>query len=1061
MTTNAESSDTRFAAWQRFLFLQPTLALLLSLLVIVGGIFAASSMTKEALPDLSIPQATVTTTWPGADAQTIEQQITKPLEKELKTLKGLAKLNSASFASYSVIAVEFDANADLDQAMSQLRQKVDTAEADIANEAEKPEVKQASVDDRPILSIALKGDVSPEQMNSAADLLQDSLEEINGVNEVELGGDREEVIKILLVPERMQAFGISPTLVRDRVIASDKAMPIGAIEHNELGAEFRLAGRLKDVEDIENIPLTRLGDDQSHLVRLGQVATVKRELERVQKTAYLSWQGDDFSPTIELSVKKTPGADTIAVIESIRSALQDIEQSEQWPGQLKSEITQNGGTQITNSLNDVLVNGLQSMVAVFAVVLLMLTWREGLIAGLSIPISLLGALVIIWSYGFTLNELVIIGMVLALGLLVDVFILMMEGMHENIFVQKQPFNQAAINTLKTYALPAFAGTLTTVLALLPLMAIGGTAGKFIRVLPFSAIVCLVVALICALIVSVPISRYLLKNQHARKASLSRVDRLTASMSERLKNWSLRNNLASKKMAGLYIVLAFVVLLIGGKLFSTLPVVMYPKNDGLKMGIAIELPATTNLSVTQSIADEVGEYLRSKTYLESVVKLSGQKSPMTQLTMRDSLQPLQKESFIGFSLVFKPLEEREKSAYLYGEDILSDIRNMLNDSVSGATIKVVADTRQPETIAPIELRLSSDDFTALISISEQVKNILSGIDGLDQISSNLGTLQSQIAFEPDREALQFYGFTVDSLGQQLSILMGMNKIAEFQTAGTDDDLEIRLGTAWPHRPNEGGGPQSLSDIRYHYVVNDRGERVQLASLGNFSYDTRPQSILHAQGNRTISISVNDIGDRDLKLVAEEIKQKLTALKADSDKDFTFFIGGELEATSDTFGSAGAMLLVAVMLIYSVLVLFYSSFLQALIIVAIMPLSLIGTFYGFYLISYPFTFFSMVGIISLMGIVVNNAIVMVDTMNSRLAEGLSIVEAAAHGASDRIRPIISTSLTTIVGLAPLAYSSEMWRPLCFAIIFGLIGATVLSLLIVPCLYLLFTRQSQSAN
>ena len=622
----AEAAQAGWAA--RFFLLRPTFALLLSLLLVVGGVLAYGFLTKESMPDLAIPQATVATVWAGADPQTIEQEVTEPLEKALKTLKGLKSITSASFDSSSIIAVEFDASVDLSEAMQRLRAKVSEAEAELPAGALASTINQVSVDDRPIMTVVLFGDLDSGLLSRTAQDLQDRLERVRGVNDVGIGGLREEVVLIQLIPERMLGLGISPTRVRDAVTAANVDMPWGAIEGDQISATVRLFGRFRDISDLERLPVARLGDQGGgRIVRLGEVARVRRDLEQESARASFSSGGSAFRTAVEVSIKKTPGADTIGVIAEVRAALDEAREGATWPVALDYQVTQDESKTIWKSLTDVFHNAWQAMLAVFVVLFVLLTWREGLIAGLSIPLTFMGALVVLWALGNTLNELVIIGMVLALGLLVDVFILMMEGMHEGIFVERLSFEGAVLATIRRYAVPAIAGTATTILALAPLMAIGGVAGKFIRVLPATAIACLSVALVVAMACALPLSRYLLGRMGEAEERTTRVDQITAGVMARMRAWSLATTLRSRWTAGAWTAAAFGVFVLSSVGFSQVPAIMYPKGDGLKLGITIELPASTQLEESQEVADRIGEILREKPYFASVVALVGKKSPM--------------------------------------------------------------------------------------------------------------------------------------------------------------------------------------------------------------------------------------------------------------------------------------------------------------------------------------------------------------------------------------------------------------------------------------------------
>lgn len=1049
--------DVEKASWAaKFFLLRPTFGLLLAILLTISGIMAYGALVKESLPDLEIPQATIITFWAGADPQTIEQEVTEPIEKEIKTLKGLKSVTSASFDSYSIVAVEFDANAKMNDAMQRLRAKIDDAEGEIAHEAESPMLNQISVDDRPILTIVLYGKVGASTLSRVAKNLQDELERVPGVNEVEVGGLREEVIQIQLLPNRILAMGISPTQVCDAVRAANVDMPWGEIQSEEIGATVRLQGRFRDVEDLKQLPVTRFdGTGGGQIVRLGEIAKVRRELETEQTRAFFSWQNEEYAPGAEISVKKVPGSDTIAVIEAVQAALFEAEQSQDWPSTMRYRVTQNEAEQIWDSLSGVVNNAWQAMLAVFVILFVLLTWREGLIAGLCVPLSFLGALTIIWLVGYTLNELVIIGMVLALGLLVDVFILMMEGLHEAIFVDHQSFGQAALSTVKRYAVPAAAGTATTILALAPLMAIGGVAGKFIRVLPATAIACLAVAFVVALAVAVPLSRYLLGCMALEEERTTRMDRFTAATSVKLKRWALATTLRSRWIAGGWVAGAVGVFIASLLAFTTVPTIMYPKSDGLKLGINIELPTATTLDTAQEVADRVGAILHKKDYLESVIKLVGKKSPFANVGLSDALKPSVAENFVGFSAMFVPRKAREHPGYIYADRLREEINTLLNANYAGASMVVVPETGQPSAEAPVQIELTGNDMDRLRRISNEVQLALRQVPGTVDVRDNLGGVKAEINLLPRREAIDFFGLTQQDLATQVRYAMGVGEIGKFVVGELEDDLPIQLSMAWPSRDGRVGGPTRLDELAMVRAFTPKGETVSLLSLLEPKLGAAPTSITHEGGRRSIAVLAKT-DDTPPTQIVDAMRPILKQMQKQWPPGYSFSFGGEAQETAETFASAGSMLIIAIVLIFGLLVLMFGSFAQSFIVIATMPLALIGTFLGFFIFQIPFSFFAMVGLISLIGIVVNNAIVMVDTMNTHLAGGTEVPTAAASGASDRLRPIISTSLTTIVGLIPLAITNPMWRPLCYAIIFGLIASTVTSIVIVPCLYYLLTRK-----
>ncbi|WP_170003992.1 efflux RND transporter permease subunit [Pseudopontixanthobacter vadosimaris] len=1046
----------------RFFFLKTTFGILLTTLLVVGGVMAYFSLVKESLPDLDIPQATITTTWPGADPATIEEQVTQEIEDELTTLAGVKAINSASFDSFSLISVEFEASADSGEAIARLREKVADAEAELPSEAEKPTIEQVSVDDRPVLTVALYGDAGPAAFSALGEDLQDRLERVGGVNEVDLAGVRQEIVQVLLEPQRLLALGLSPVEVRNAITRANLEQPFGEIDSEEIGAVVRLEGQFRTVDDLRALPVTRFGDGATgRPVLLGEVATVRRQLETEDSRTFYSKGGERYRPSVSLSVKKIPGSDTIQLIDDVIADIEAFSETSAWPQGVEFAIVQNGAETIWDSLISVFNNGWQAMLAVFIILFLVLSWREGLIAGLSIPVTFCGVLIVILLMGYSLNELVIIGMVLALGLLVDVFILMMEGLHEDIYANRKSFGEAVLGTIGRYAIPALAGQLTTILALAPLMAIGGVSGKFIRVLPITAIACLVLAYIVALFAAVPLSRYLLQRaaEGGAQDKTSKADEISVRASHWLENWTQAHIISSRKRAWAWVGGAVAMFVLSCLAIAQTSLVLYPKTDGDNLGINIELPASTQLQTSQRVADGVGKILLQKPYLADVLKLVGSKSPFAGGSVAASLQPSSAENFIGFSATFVERGDRDAPGFEIADDLREELRAYLDANVAGADLLVVPETGQPTTGDPIEIVLTGPEMGELQDLSQQVQAVLEDEAGVVDVRDNLGSVTGEIALRPNREALDFFGLTQADLAAQIRFALSNDQVGEFVTPGPEDDLEIHIGTDWPSQQGyEAGGPSRYEELALVRAFTPSGESVSLLSLLEPVQSEAAVAVSHKDGQRALTVLAKN-QDRAVTEIIDAVTPAIEEVLADAPAGYAFAVGGEAEETAETFGSAGIALVVAVIMVFGVLVIVFDSFPQAFILITTMPLALIGTFLGFFAFGLSLSFFAVVGVIALIGIVVNNGIVMVDTMNTRLQEGFSIADAAARGAADRLRPILTTSVTTIVGLAPLAIGSPMYRPMCLAIMFGLVSSTVLSLFLIPALYTLLTRKSRA--
>ncbi|MEM8675621.1 MAG: efflux RND transporter permease subunit [Cyanobacteria bacterium P01_G01_bin.67] len=455
-----EVKSDRATAIEKFLFNRQILAILLSFMLFVGGIMGYFSMVKESDPDVQLAKAIISTEWSGTDAETIENLITDKLEDKIKSLPGIKKIKSGSFNSFSLVDVEFKAEAPVGESIQKLRGKMDDAKPDMPPESEgrkQPEFEQISQQDAPVLTLALYGEnIDSVVMSDAAKELQDILEQEKNVRKVDLAGRREEVIHVQLIPPRLMELGVSATQVRDAIQAGNMDMSWDKVRDNAIGGQMRLYGRFRTLDDLKQLPVARLNENR--VVRLEEVAEVRQDLERETNRAALSWSGAEYVPTINVDVVKVPGTDSIKVINDSLTAIENAKQDPNlFPQGMEYRVINNDGEYINRDLFNLGNNVLQASICVFIILLFALTWKEATIAGLAIPLTFLGAMLILWLGGQTLNNMVLVGMILALGLMVDVFIVVLEGLHESIFVQKLSFDRAAIRTVRLNAVPALAG----------------------------------------------------------------------------------------------------------------------------------------------------------------------------------------------------------------------------------------------------------------------------------------------------------------------------------------------------------------------------------------------------------------------------------------------------------------------------------------------------------------------------------------------------------------------------------------------------------------------------
>ncbi|MCP3887662.1 MAG: efflux RND transporter permease subunit [Desulfobulbaceae bacterium] len=1048
--TNIQDSP-QISGTMRFLFLRSTFAFLLIGLFITTGLFAWKNMVRENNPDLAIPQAVITTEWPGASPDQIEKRISQELEKKIRGLDGLKRVESGSFDSFSMVTVEFRAEKDPAQAMIQLRAKISEAEAEFPQQAKKPKLEQVSVNDTPVVSYMIFGDLRVEVLQQAAQSLKKRLEQVPGVRTVTVVGERKQTVYVRLFPDRLRSLGISPQTVHDRITAANMDVSWGRFESEKYNSQMKFEARFSDIEQLKRLDIIRIGHNR--IVRLGDIAQVEERPAKAEVYSAFSKSGSDYKQGVGLEVKKIAGGDTISIINAVRESVEAAKLFPSWPYGMGAEITSNQAELIEESFNEIFNNIWQAMVAVFVVMLLLLTWREATIAGLAIPLTLLSSLGVAMLLGYTLNSLLIIGMVLALGMLVDVFILVMEGMHDGLYSKKLNFAEAALRTVKLYARPALAGQATTILALIPLLAIGGTDGKFIRMLPVTIIICLVVSFIIAFVVCIPVSRLVLKQSDSPKETFA--DTLFASLGKKLHGWLLAVPLATKKSAAAWMGVPFLVLTIVLWLTSMLPVEMYPKSDGRNLGITIELGPNATMEESTKVAERSAEFLQSLPYLDYVTRYIGKKSPLSTGTLKESLLPTEAPNYIGLSAVFIPKQERDQLAFEY----LDEIRDGLEDSLknfAGVRILLTPDVGGSTTDDPVQIVLSGPDIDTLVQLSQKLQRMLSALPGVSDVRDNVGPRRMQFTFKPQFEALSFYGITEESLATQIRYSTAFDEIGKLKQPGVKDDLPIKLGSYWASRGSKIGGPKNTDELANLQIVTDNGTVVPLGSLVTFDFSQQPAVYVHTDGERAVTVKARVKGRTALS-VFDEIEPKLQKMKTEW-AGYEYRFSGEKESSNEAYGNIGTAFILAIFLVYSVLTLIFGNFTQPVIVLMSVPLAMLGTFGMFFLTGTSLSFPAIIGLVTLVGIVVNNAIVMVETINMHRDSGVPAREAAALSASERLRPILGTTITTVVGLVPLALSSPMWYPLAMAIVYGLLFSTVVSLVLVPSFFYVLSPKSE---
>ncbi|NDV22282.1 efflux RND transporter permease subunit [Desulfovibrio sp. JC022] len=1037
-----------------FFFLRKVPAIIWGLILIGFGLVAYHSMNKEGLPDLEVPTFYVTTDWEGANSAMVEKSVTQKIEKELRGLKGVKRVRSTSIYSTSLIIVTFEADCSIRESQQLLRQRINTARNELPKSAKEPKIEFSTVNDIPITTIALSGNVSLSVLEDLGVSLRRRLRQIPGIRKIGKIGIRKEVIHIQLHPAKLKKYGIPASLVRNKVARNGMDAPWGKFENKDLKFSLRMDGAYNDLEDLKTLFIgKRFGGG---VVRLDDIATVRKSHMRGAKQASLSWESGEFEPVVGLSVLKSPGYDTIDLVTLVKKELSKAESENIWPEGVHWRLTGNQAEMIETELERGFTNGWQAMLAVFCVLLVLLTWREATVAALSVPLTLLGTVAILWAMGYTFNLLVIIGMIIALGLLVDDFILIMEGMHDALFLKKMNFTAAVKYTISTYAVPSLSGSVTTILVFTPLAMIPGIDGKFMRIIPVTAAVCLIVSFIVSIIIGPPLLRPFLGKSGNHEPGF--IDKLSHNLETKLSGWLGRNVIPSRKRAALWIGGALGLFCLSIVATAGMRSTLYNNEDGRTIGVSVELARDTPIEETSKVAEKLSPILQKKTYIQNIMRVVGGKDAYSKSSDFDHMRGEDTPYIMGFACYLIPGKDRERIAFEYVSELKQEFEEALKDQ-PGAKVYINAQRGGPENGDPIQIQVVGTDFVTLRDISQNIKDELNSISGVYDVRDNLGPARTELRYTPMREALAHHELTADELAAQMMVYMENEKVADYQRPGTQDDLEVRIGTWWPSQNGKMAGPKSWHELEGLSIIDGEGDSIPLESVTNPRMTTTTPLILHADGVRAVTVLAKN-KDIFLPEVIQIMTPVLKRMQQNWPQGYSYTVIGEEEADT-TYANMFKALCGAIILVFAILALLFDSLLYPLIILSTVLFSQVGVFFGFMLFGLPFSFSAAIGIVALVGIVVNDAIIVVETIRNYIKEGVPLFEAARRGAADRLRPITSTTITNFAGLTPLALSDPGWAPICQAIIFGEITATVGAVILIPALFVVLTRKKKCAE
>ena len=997
----------------------------LMIVIFIVGLFSYVTLPRESNPDITIPMILVQTTYEGAASEDVENLITIPLERKLKSLKDVKEISSVSAEGASMVTVEYMPDVDIDDAMQKVRDKVDQAKGDLPGDLEDdPIIFEINLSEFPIMKVAISGDLGERVLKQIAEEFEDRFEEIPGVLEVDVTGVREREIRVEFDPDRMAAYKLSFTEILSLVQRENVNVPGGSIDLGRGKYMLRVPGEFTDPSEIDNLVLVAR---DGRPIYLKDVATIRDTFEDAKDHSRMNGHS-----SVTLSIKKRTGENIIEVSDQVFAILAAAKPL--LPHGVQYTVTLNESKDIKRMVSELENNILTALILVLTTLFLFLGVRSSLIVALAIPFSFFISFIILMAMGITLNMVVLFSLILALGMLVDNAIVIVENIYRHLEEGKGSVEAARIAAAEV-GWPIIASTITTLCAFGPMLFWPDIMGEFMSYLPRTLIIVLSASLFVALVFNPVVASATLKAGGKRSNKAKKDYTLLIRAYRVILQYAL-NHRALVVFIAIFMLIGTMVAYFG----SGPEVELFPETDPNRSFIQIEAPQGTNLETTNGLALEVESIISGEADLKFVTGEVGMASDFGGGEARKST----------VSVEFVERDDRQESSAV----VVDRIRDMLGQ-ITGAEIKVEKERMGPPVGAPVEIEFIGADVEVLSGLVENAKRLIADVPGLVDVKDDLSRAKPEIAFHVDREKATLLGLSTIEISNTIKAAVNGWRIGDYREGEDDYGIIARL----PEKNR-----QTIAQIENLLIPTAKGDPVPLSSVATLEIGSGYGSIRHLDQKRLIRISANTAGRSSIE-VLKDVQARLDRIELPAGYSIDYAGDQEEQQRSSAFLSKAFV--VAIFLIFLVLLTQFNSLAQSMIVISSVVLSLMGVFLGLMITGMPFgIIMTGIGVISLAGVVVNNAIVLIDYINLLRKDGMELYDALVTAGTVRFRPVMLTAITTILGLTPMAVGisfdfrsltlqvgGEMavwWGPMAVAVIFGLAVATLLTLIVVPVLY-----------
>ena len=1011
---------------------KPVTTILVFVAVVIIGLFSLLKLPIDLYPDIDTNTIMVMTTYSGASSQDIEHNVTRPLENTLNSVEHLKHITSNSKENISIITLEFEYGYDIDVLTNSVRDKLDMVSSMLPDDAETPIIFKFSTDMIPIVLLSAQANESlPGLYKILDENVANTLARVDGVGTVSISGAPKREIHIYLDPARLEAYDLTAESVIQLVAAENKNVPGGTFDMGSDTYSLRVQGEFKDPTEMRDLVV---GSKDGAVVRLSDVARIDDSVEERAQETYNNGQRGAM-----IIVQKQSGANSVEISNKIKKILPDIQKK--LPSDVKLDYIVDTSDNIRNTINSLVETVEYALLFVVIVVFFFLgRWRATVIIALTIPISLIASFIYLLATGNTLNIVSLSALSISIGMVVDDAIVVLENVTTHIERGSDP-KQAAVHGTNEVAISVIASTLTLIAVFFPLTLVTGMTGVLFRQLGWMVTIMMVISTAAALSLTPMLCSQLLRLQPVKGKLFTKLYGPIERFLDKLDDGFY--HLLGLVVKHRWITTAGALIIFFGSMQLTkfIGSEFFPTSDNSRLGITLELPVGTRVEIAKDLTERI-----YKDWTKKYPEIDKFNYTVGQASTDNTYASMQSNGshIISMNITLKPIKERTKSltevAALMREDLkkypeldkyLVNVGGSRGGSMSGQST--------------IDYEIYGYDFEKTDSVAQRLKRILSSVKGTADIRISRDNYQPEYQVDFDRQKLAIYGLNLTTAANALRNRINGSTASYFREDGDEYDIKVMYDP--DHR-------QSIEDIENILLFNAQGKGVRLKEVGTVVERFNPPTIERKDRERIITVSTV-VQDRPMSDIIADAQPLIDKMEVPSGVSIN--LSGSYEDQQDSFRDLAMLAVLIIILVYIVMASQFESFTYPGIIMTSIMFAFSGVVLILWITGTNLNVMSMIGGIMLIGIVVKNGIVLIDYITLNRERGMSITKSVLHAGKSRMRPVLMTSLTTILGMVPMAVGTgegaEMWRPMGVAVIGGLTFSTILTLLFVPTLYTIF--------